>query len=1237
MNNTDISPYLLSPSDRCHLFNESSFADEHINKLHHFIEKIALDYRHDDALKHIYALKEKSQTKRYTAAFCGHFSAGKSTLINLLIGDQVLPAHPIPTSANIVHFQRGKEATFSYQNESTGKKTYIPMSQWNKGWFTDASDMKEVYLTLPVEHLPNYFEILDTPGIDSTDANHKHLAESRLFEADTVFYVVDYQKVQSEENFAFLKQLNDSYIKPVLIVNQMDKHDEDEMPFNDFKEHITKSLKQYRIHLQNIFFLSAKQPALYKSDWNAFLKNLYPDSRQSVHDTVNQTCALRLYQQLEKTALMVYENIQPGPTTLEYMHRYRFLPLLKQTLQEKQASLENIFEWEHVIEKDIFASSDTIFKNAKLTPYHTRNLVRDYLESRQASFRLKGLFAKKKTTREKERRKQHLLDSLNQNVSNYIDVHLRQRLQDILASYGVHPKSFQKTLLSIHYHIDESLLRRAERRGALFTQEYVLTYSRFIIDEIRKQYKQLFINILPDIKHAVKNEQHREAAKRTEEIETIKQAITDWEHFNEEKHQFVHRINDVIATLKQYAKPLALPASFDTHTHSITKIWQNFINEEQEVDLSTFYHNKQNMQNNGLHVLKQTSIHQLQTAASMLPDSLSDIQSSLADKAVRLQQKNYRITLFGGFSAGKSSLANALLGEHFLPVAANPTTAAIHYIQAPDDTHSHREVNVTYKSKTDILEDMNDVLQQAEIILDDIEDWHTLVTEETEKKTAGTNETEKEQGNTKDNHPLYVLTDDERQTAEQYYQSYHQYADRINTTEHLRVKEYQRMTSREDLAVLIKEVNVYFDCPFTKEGYCLVDTPGIGSIYRRHSQIAFEEMKRADAIFFVCYYNHAFSKADREFLLQLGRTKDYFTYDKFFFLVNASDLAKDDHELRSVLDYVSDQLRRLHITSPRVLPVSGKKGLQAHENNHQQLWQLSGIEGFLKHFQQFAVDSLEQTIVKEGTTEIKQAISYLQQQVAHTKAEESERQAQYDRWKQELLELVDRLFHYDPHTEWQWIEQELEELLFYVKQRVFYRYYDEFKDLFHAARFDDNADFPLQLQRAVNHLIYFIFHEIAQEIRATIIRMEYFIKKQWGELQEDILAEVSTEIRGIFVKQQLPDFPEITIHEEIPVQSSTFPFIKEYSSYYAFFVEQKSKEMKERFEEHLRPYGEKVVDKHHQFLQDTYYVFFKEAWDHYRQHLTDSLMKTVTEWEHAADTATTAQLQQTIHKLQQLV
>ncbi|MFD2879217.1 dynamin family protein [Paenibacillus rhizoplanae] len=78
----------------------------------------------------------------------------------------------------------------------------------------------------------------------------------------------------------------------------------------------------------------------------------------------------------------------------------------------------------------------------------------------------------------------------------------------------------------------------------------------------------------------------------------------------------------------------------------------------------------------------------------------------------------------------------------------------------------------------------------------------------------------------------------------------------------------------------MQSTDLYYDSPLTRSGIVLVDTPGADSLHARHTGVTFGYMKNADAICFVTYYNHAFSKADRSLLAQLGRIKDSFALDK---------------------------------------------------------------------------------------------------------------------------------------------------------------------------------------------------------------------------------------------------------------------------------------------------------------------------------------------------------------------
>src|SRR5699024_2762083 len=156
----------------------------------------------------------------------------------------------------------------------------------------------------------------------------------------------------------------------------------------------------------------------------------------------------------------------------------------------------------------------------------------------------------------------------------------------------------------------------------------------------------------------------------------------------------------------------------------------------------------------------------------------------------------------------------------------------------------------------------------------------------------------------------------------------------------------------------------------------LVDTPGADSINARHTDVAFEYIKNSDAILFVTYYNHAFSKADREFLIQLGRVKDAFELDKMFFIVNAIDLATSNEEIDLVLQYVTDQLLEYGIRLPRIFSVSSKLAIQKEYR------EISKIEPFLQAFQSFLEDDLTGMVVQAAERDYEQLLTRMEQLIA---------------------------------------------------------------------------------------------------------------------------------------------------------------------------------------------------------------------------------------------------------------
>lgn len=191
--------------------------------------------------------------------FSGHFSAGKSTLINHLMNEALLPQSPIPTSANIVEIKRGEEGVIvHFTGQPAIKMKALPSVKDLHQLCRDGNEVKKIEIFKDIKDLPYGVTFMDTPGIDAANDADRLMTESALHQVDVLFYVMDYNHVQSEVNARFLKQIDEMNKPYYVIINQMDKHDEAEIPFSHFKQSLENVFDQWGIDPVQVFFTSMR-------------------------------------------------------------------------------------------------------------------------------------------------------------------------------------------------------------------------------------------------------------------------------------------------------------------------------------------------------------------------------------------------------------------------------------------------------------------------------------------------------------------------------------------------------------------------------------------------------------------------------------------------------------------------------------------------------------------------------------------------------------------------------------------------------------------------------------------------------------------------------------------------------------------------------------------------------------------------------------------------------------------
>lgn len=349
------------------------------------------------------------------------------------------------------------------------------------------------------------------------------------------------------------------------------------------------------------------------------------------------------------------------------------------------------------------------------------------------------------------------------------------------------------------------------------------------------------------------------------------------------------------------------------------------------------------------------------------------------------------------------------------------------------------------------------------------------------------------------------------------------------------------MVAEETQACYVEWIELYYDCPLTQQGIVLVDTPGADSINARHTGVAFDYIKNSDAILFVTYYNHAFSQADREFLIQLGRVKDIFTLDKMFFIINAADLAASEQELDTVTQYVEKNLISYGIQQPKTYPVSSQTALAAKHNNDKDLLYDAGMTTFETHFMAFTMNELTNMAVEAASADIRRVHDTVRAYMRTADEDEQTKAAKKQQVTANQENMQAYIAQLNDTAEQHALEQKIDKLLYHVHERLFLRFPDAFKSAFNPSVLHKNMSHKKKtLQACLRELQQFIGFDLAQEMRATSLRIETFTQETLTTWQTGVHQQLQSIDPDVSIAEYVhPEFETPTFADQLQNDADT--------------------------------------------------------------------------------------------------
>ncbi len=213
---------------------------ETVNEMSEYLEQLrdyAASLNLDNTAKSIGDVIEKTAGEHFEVAIVGEFKRGKSTLINAILGKEVLPADVLPATAtlNRVTYSKDPYVVVEYKDGHSEKVDINHLADYvTKLSFESekkAETVKEATVYYDTDFCKNHVDIIDTPGLND-DEQMTNVTMSILPEIDAAVFVISANSPfsQFEKEFLENKMLTSDLGRIIFAVNcfgTFSKEDED--------------------------------------------------------------------------------------------------------------------------------------------------------------------------------------------------------------------------------------------------------------------------------------------------------------------------------------------------------------------------------------------------------------------------------------------------------------------------------------------------------------------------------------------------------------------------------------------------------------------------------------------------------------------------------------------------------------------------------------------------------------------------------------------------------------------------------------------------------------------------------------------------------------------------------------------------------------------------------------------------------------------------------------------------
>ncbi len=174
----------------------------------------------------LFAVREQLISNHFNLVVLGQFKRGKTTLINSLVGNEILPSSVVPLTSIVTILKFGNEIRCTiFMNDGTEQNIQIEVLH---DYVTESGNPKNrrgvkcASIEYPIPLLEKGMQLVDTPGIGSTFLHNTETTYEFLDHLDAAIFLMSADVPISQVEKELLETIKSSTQKIFFVLNKVD-------------------------------------------------------------------------------------------------------------------------------------------------------------------------------------------------------------------------------------------------------------------------------------------------------------------------------------------------------------------------------------------------------------------------------------------------------------------------------------------------------------------------------------------------------------------------------------------------------------------------------------------------------------------------------------------------------------------------------------------------------------------------------------------------------------------------------------------------------------------------------------------------------------------------------------------------------------------------------------------------------------------------------------------------------